>query len=99
MPPLYAVDDDALHELAPTVVLTQSLCKVCAISSDAVERAASSPSCDVHSGAPGTLAEVAGSIAAIGEACGVPLRGRAACEQFEAQVCSQPETLNPNPKP
>jgi iron complex transport system substrate-binding protein len=85
LPPLYSVDDGLLLELAPTVVLTQSLCKVCAISADDVSAAASA-SCDIISGAPSTLAEVASSIEAIGEACGVPRRGKKARDAFEAQL-------------
>lgn len=82
LPPLYSVDHDAMTALAPTVVLTQSLCRVCAVSSEDVKGS----SCTVHSGAPNTLAEVASSIEAIGAACGVPLRGKQGRDAFEAHI-------------
>ena len=66
------------------MVLTQSLCRVCAVSADDVGQ--SGASCDIVSGAPSTLAEVGLSIEAIGEACGVPLRGRRERATFEAQL-------------
>ena len=87
LPPLYSVDDDLLAKLTPTVILTQSLCKVCAVSGDDVKKAgAGAEACSVHNGAPSTLAEVGSSIEAIGEACGVPLRGLRAREEFEARL-------------
>ena len=33
---IYALDEDALHELAPDLIVTQSLCSVCAVSTDDV---------------------------------------------------------------
>lgn len=41
--PLYEVDEAAVTDLAPTVVLTQALCDVCAVPASAVDRLASSP--------------------------------------------------------
>lgn len=34
--PIYTLDVDALHELAPDLIVTQELCKVCAVSADDV---------------------------------------------------------------
>ena len=84
MPPLYIVDNDLVAELKPTVILTQSLCKVCAVSEDDVGGAAAS--CGLHSDAPSTLAEVGASVENIAAACGVPQRGKRARERFEAQL-------------
>ena len=84
MPPLYSVDNDLVAELKPTVILTQSLCKVCAVSEDDVGGAAAS--CGLHSDAPSTLAEVGASVENIAAACGVPQRGKRARERFEAQL-------------
>lgn len=84
MPPLYSVDNDLVAELKPTVILTQSLCKVCAVSEDDVGGAAAS--CGLHSDAPSTLAEVGASVENVAAACGVPQRGKRARERFEAQL-------------
>ena len=84
MPPLYSVDNDLVAELKPTVIITQSLCKVCAVSEDDVGGAAAS--CGLHSDAPSTLAEVGASVENIAAACGVPQRGKRARERFEAQL-------------
>lgn len=46
--PLYTVDEAAVHELAPTVVLTQTLCDVCAVPHATVRRLAEAlPTLDV----------------------------------------------------
>ena len=84
MPPLYSVDNDLVAELKPTVIITQSLCKVCAVSEDDVGGAAAS--CGLHSDAPSTLAEVGAGVENIAAACGVPQRGKRARERFEAQL-------------
>ena len=83
-PPLYSVDNELVAELKPTVILTQSLCKVCAVSEDDLKGAAAS--CGLHSDAPATLTEVGASIENIAAACGVPQRGKRARERFEAQL-------------
>jgi len=82
LPPLYSVDRALVDSLRPTVILTQSLCRVCAVSGDDVAGAAG----DVRSDAPSTLAEVGESIEGVGRACGVPRAGRAGREAFEARL-------------
>ena len=91
LPPLYTLDDGAMTDLKPTVVLTQSLCGVCGITEGDVAATATATAggvgaCAVSSSAPGTLAEVAASIESIARACGVPSRGRRVRERFERDL-------------
>jgi iron complex transport system substrate-binding protein len=68
---LYAVDADLVERLAPDVIVTQDLCRVCAVSSEDV--------CDVGAEVisldPHTLDGIAASVRALGLALGVPERG------------------------
>jgi iron complex transport system substrate-binding protein len=68
---LYALDEELLDRLRPDVVVTQDLCRVCALSSTEI--------CDVGARVvsldPRTLAEVAGSVRELAAALGVPDRG------------------------
>ena len=94
---LYGLREDLLRAARPTVVLTQTLCAVCAPSTDEVQQvckrlgAALSPDGAreepaVHSFEPGTLDEVAQSVVDVGAACGHPERGRLARDRFVAQL-------------
>ena len=69
---LYHLDEGALRDLAPDLVLTQDLCAVCAVDITTVEAALAHLGC--HGNAltvdPATLAEVFDSIVAIGVAIG-----------------------------
>jgi iron complex transport system substrate-binding protein len=75
---LYTLHARALAELAPDLILTQDLCRVCALPSDRVADALDYLGCqaDVLSLDPHSLAEVLDSILAVGDRAGVP--GRAA---------------------
>ncbi|GAB1691615.1 ABC transporter substrate-binding protein [Krasilnikovia sp. M28-CT-15] len=75
---LYTLHADALAGLAPDVILTQDLCRVCALPSGHVSDALTHLGCraDVVSLDPYTLEEVLGTIAEVGARTGVP--GRAA---------------------
>ena len=68
--PLYELDVDLLERLAPDVVVSQSLCDVCAVPSGDVEAAIRSLSARPHlvDLAPATLREVPGCFAAVGAA-------------------------------
>ncbi len=73
---LYTLHAQALARLAPDLILTQDLCRVCAIPSGDVEDALGYLGC--HAGVlsldPHSLDDVLDSILAIGEAAGVPDR-------------------------
>jgi iron complex transport system substrate-binding protein len=70
---IYGLDEDALGELAPDLIVTQALCAVCAVSYDDVravaERLDSRP--EVVSLDPSTLGEVLGDVRTLAEATGV----------------------------
>ena len=75
---VFEVDLEALSRAAPDVILTQSLCEVCAVSRADVERAAAlaAPGARIVDLAPRTLEDVWRDALAIGEALGVPDRAR-----------------------
>src|SRR3954462_14367517 len=75
---LYTLHADALAGLDPELILTQDLCRVCALPSDHVTDALDYLGCraDVLSLDPYTLPEVLATVLAVGEAAGVPERGR-----------------------
>jgi iron complex transport system substrate-binding protein len=73
---LYTLHADALAALRPDLILTQDLCRVCALPSGHVEEALDLLGCraDVLSLDPRSLDEVLDSIITIGERAGVPDR-------------------------
>src|SRR5712671_6678777 len=85
---LYAVDAQALEELAPDLIITQDLCHVCAASPDdlaaALARFPERP--QVLSLNPHTMTDVWGDILAVGEATGRASEARAIVSQLEARV-------------
>jgi iron complex transport system substrate-binding protein len=74
---LYNLNDTSLADSKPSIILTQSLCEVCAVAKDEVDRevACTLPTSTVLSLEPESLEEVAGSFITVGEACGVMDRG------------------------
>jgi iron complex transport system substrate-binding protein len=73
---LYTLHARALAELAPDLILTQDLCRVCALPSGHVSDALDYLGChaDVLTLDPHSLAEVLDSIVAVGRRAGVPGR-------------------------
>jgi iron complex transport system substrate-binding protein len=69
---LYHLDEGALRDLAPDLVVTQDLCAVCAVDVDTVDAALEHLGCDgkVLTVDPATLAEVLESMVVIGAATG-----------------------------
>jgi iron complex transport system substrate-binding protein len=76
---LYTLDAGALGELDPELILTQDLCRVCAVPTDSVREAADRLGCraDVLTLDPYSLEDVLQSIADVAAAAGVPDRGDA----------------------
>ncbi|MCA2211958.1 ABC transporter substrate-binding protein [Jidongwangia harbinensis] len=76
---LYTLHAGALAGLAPDLILTQDLCRVCALPSDQVSDALDHLGCraDVLTLDPYTLAEVLDTARAVGAAAGVPDRAAA----------------------
>lgn len=86
---VYRVDGQLLDELAPTVIVTQTQCEVCAVSLRDVEEAV----CEVVRSqpqivplAPMALADVFDDIEAVAEALGIPDRGRRLVAQLQARL-------------
>jgi iron complex transport system substrate-binding protein len=79
---LYAVDGDVLERLAPDVILTQDLCRVCAVSSDEVrDTGARIVSLD-----PRTLGEIADDVRSLAAELGVAERGDLVAGRLEARI-------------
>ncbi len=86
---VYRVDAAALEALKPDVIVTQSQCEVCAVSTKDVEAAVcqmigSRP--QVVSLEPNGLDDIWRDIARVAEALGVPERGRALVGELQARI-------------
>jgi iron complex transport system substrate-binding protein len=71
---LYTLDETAVARLAPDVILTQDLCRVCALPAGEVADALDRLGCraEVVTLDPHTLDDVLATVVTIGERCGVP---------------------------
>ena len=89
--PLYELDEDVLAELDVDLIVTQSVCEVCAVSFDDVravaERLPTQP--DVISLDPSTLGEVLADVPRLAAAAGVPEAG----ERLAAQAAERLERV------
>jgi iron complex transport system substrate-binding protein len=85
---LYGLDETALAELKPDLIVTQALCAVCAVSYDDVRAVAArlpgTP--DVLSLDPTTLAEVFDDLVRLADACGERARGEALRDELVERV-------------
>lgn len=79
---LYAVDGDLLASLRPDVILTQDLCKVCAVSGAEIADVGAK----VISLGPRTLSEVAESVRYLGRELGVTDRGLAVAGKMMERI-------------
>ncbi len=79
---LYTIDETVLRQLAPDVIITQDLCRVCAVSSDNV--------CDVGAKVisldPHTINEVAQSVITLGAALGVAEKGKQVADHMLKRI-------------
>ena len=98
---LYTLHAGALAGLDPELILTQDLCRVCALPSDHVSDALDHLGCraDVVSLDPYTLAEVLGTFGAVAEAAGVPERGRALVAALRARLERVAAAVAGRPRP
>jgi iron complex transport system substrate-binding protein len=85
---LYHLDQGALRDLGPDLVVTQDLCAVCAVNVRTVDAALSHLGCDgkVLTVDPGTLEEVLGSIIAVGTAAGCEPNARRLVVSLRARL-------------
>jgi len=89
---LYTLDQELLQSLKPDLILTQSLCSVCAVSQNAVLEAVERlrPRPRVLNLEPTTLKEVLQTFQQVAEAAGVPQRG----EQLVAHCLERIEQVS-----
>ena len=86
---VYRVDGQLLDELAPTVIVTQTQCEVCAVSLRDVEEAVSEvvrSQPQIVPLAPMALVDVFDDIEAVAGALGVPDRGRGLVAQLRTRL-------------
>ncbi len=98
---LYTLHAGALAGLDPELILTQDLCRVCALPSDHVSDALDHLGCraDVLSLDPYSLEEVLGTFLAVGAAAGVPERGRALVAALRARLDRVAAAVAGRPRP
>lgn len=87
---LYTLDIDALEELWPNLIVTQTLCGVCAVAEEEVRAAACAlpERPDIVNLEPMSLSDVLASIRRVGAATGTDDRAEAAVERLKARVDS-----------
>lgn len=97
---LYALDEAAMAEIAPHLVLTQDLCRVCAVPTGDVDAALERAGCPstVVTLEPQRLDEVIASVVAVAEAAGVPERGRALAADLHARLDAVASTVADRPR-
>jgi iron complex transport system substrate-binding protein len=98
---LYTLHAGALADLAPDLILTQDLCRVCALPSGQVSGALDYLGChaDVLSLDPYTLAEVLATIVTVGTATGVRERALELVAGLEARLARVAAAVAGRPRP
>jgi len=98
---LYSLHAEALAGLRPELILTQDLCRVCALPTDHVEEALGYLGCqaDVLSLDPHTLDDVLTSIVTVGERTGVPERAAALVGGLRARLARVEAAVADRPRP
>ncbi|MFC4070872.1 cobalamin-binding protein [Actinoplanes subglobosus] len=98
---LYTLHADALAGLDPDLILTQDLCRVCALPSGHVDRALSHLGCssDVLSLDPHSLDEVLETFSAVADAVGVPERGVDLVNGLRERLAAVRDAVAGRPRP
>jgi len=98
---LYTLHADALAGLAPELILTQDLCRVCALPSGQVSRALDYLGCraDVLSLDPHTLDEVLDTILAVGARTSVPDRAENLVASLRRRLAGVADAVAHRPRP
>ncbi|MEN0111505.1 MAG: cobalamin-binding protein, partial [Planctomycetota bacterium] len=87
-PSLYALDADRLEALAPDLIVTQSLCDVCAVPDSDVQQVATQldPTPRIVRLQPKTLDDILDSIVAVAQAAGIKPRGDGVAAELRERV-------------
>jgi iron complex transport system substrate-binding protein len=98
---LYTLHEGALAGLDPDLILTQDLCRVCALPSGQVSGALDHLGCkaDVLSLDPYSLEDVLGTIMAVGERAGVPGRALALVTGLRQRLAMVAVAVTGRPRP
>jgi iron complex transport system substrate-binding protein len=98
---LYRLDQGALSELAPDLVVTQDLCAVCAVDVSSVDAAMAHLGCDgsVLTVDPQTLDEVVESIITIGVATGCEARAHELAAAARQRLAAVSDAVAGLPRP
>ncbi|MGN9813658.1 ABC transporter substrate-binding protein [Micromonospora sp. BQ11] len=98
---LYTLHADALAGLDPELIITQDLCRVCALPSGQVAEALDhlGARADVLSLDPYTLPEVLDTILAVGARAGVPDRAEALVDALRARLAAVATAVAGRPRP
>ena len=98
---LYTLDEERFRAVDPDVVLTQDLCRVCALPSGEVEQAMQQLGCraSVLTLDPHTVTEVFDTILAVGEACAVRERASALVAELESRIDAVRSAVEGRPRP
>ena len=85
---IYHIDQDLLQRLSPDVILTQELCKVCAVSYSEVQRAVRplQGEREVLSLEPTSLGDILDTIGEVGRLAGVPDRASKVVQQARQRI-------------
>lgn len=94
---LYAVDADLIRELDPDLVITQDLCRVCAVSTDEVRRI-EALDCDVLALDPHTIAEVETSVHTVAARLECRERAEAVIGEMRRTVADAAEAVAGRPR-
>src|SRR3954452_24566338 len=99
--PMYELDRTALAALGPDLLLTQDLCRVCALPAGTVEEACRliGTNAEVLSVDPHTLDDVLRSIEEVGRAAGVPSAGSALTGGLRARLAAVAAAVAGRPRP
>jgi iron complex transport system substrate-binding protein len=99
---LYVLDEARIRELAPTLVLSQGLCPVCAATPEMIEPALAKDGekcARLLVLSPRSLAEVAQNIRDVGKALGRESPGKIAARDFERRFEAVRAQPRPSPRP